>query len=116
MLCSAERKHLCNFGRGHHGVQFCKRYFEFGLAVQEQMSIKDISYLELWQPFRSAEQNHLCICGRRHHEEHFGEIILNLNQEEVLYERFPIVSSGCSHVQRSGTIYAILLELWGTFV
>ena len=26
-------------------------YFEFGLVVLEEMSLKDISYLELWQPF-----------------------------------------------------------------
>ena len=28
------------------------------------MPFKDISYLELWQPFCSAEQNHLCNFGR----------------------------------------------------
>ena len=33
--------------------------FEFGSVVQE-VSFKDISYLELWRPFCSAEQNHLC--------------------------------------------------------
>ena len=40
---------------------------------------KDISYLELWQPFCSVKQNHLCNCGRRHHEEQFYKIILNLD-------------------------------------
>ena len=43
------------------------------------MSLKDISYLELWQPFCLVEQNHLCSYGRRHHEEQFCEIILNLD-------------------------------------
>ena len=33
-------------------------YFEFGPVFQE-MSFKDISYLELWQLLCSMEQNHL---------------------------------------------------------
>ena len=41
---------------------------------------KDISYLELWQPVCSVEQNHLCNFYRGHYQEHFCEIILNLNQ------------------------------------
>ena len=44
------------------------------------MSFKDISYLELWQPFCSAECNHLCNFSRGHYEEQFCEIILNLGQ------------------------------------
>ena len=44
------------------------------------MPFKDISYLELWQPFCSAEQNHLCNFGRGYYEEQFCEIILNLGQ------------------------------------
>ena len=40
------------------------------------MSFRDISFLELWQPFCSAEWNYLCNFGRRHHEEQFCEIIL----------------------------------------
>ena len=42
--------------------------FEFGPVYQE-MSFKDISYLELWWHLCSAEQNHLCNFGRMHHEE-----------------------------------------------
>ena len=42
------------------------------------MLFKDISYLELWQPFCSAERNHLCTFGRGY-EEQFCEIILNLS-------------------------------------
>ena len=41
---------------------------------------KDISYLELWQPFCSAQQNPFC---REYYEEQFWEItfcILNLDQ------------------------------------
>ena len=70
------------------------------------MSFKDISNLELWQPFYSAEQNPLCnfgqwaflgtlfflstdgsfvyqietICAALDYEEHFCEIKLNLDQ------------------------------------
>ena len=45
------------------------------------MSLKDISYLELWQPHCSMEQDHLCNFGGRHHEEHFCKTILNLDQK-----------------------------------
>ena len=44
------------------------------------MLFKDISYLELWQPFCSAERNHLCCFGSGCDEEQFYEIILNLDQ------------------------------------
>ena len=44
------------------------------------MLFKDISYLELWQPFCSVEWNHLCNSGRGCYEDHFCEIILNLVQ------------------------------------
>ena len=48
--------------------------------VQKEISFKDISYLELWQPLCSEDRNHLCYFGRRYHEEQFYEIILNLDQ------------------------------------
>ena len=41
--------------------------------------MKDISYLELWQPLCSADQNYLCNFDRGH-EEHFCDFILNLDQ------------------------------------
>ena len=44
------------------------------------MPFKGISYLELWQPFCSAECNYLCNFGRGYYEEHFCEIILNLDK------------------------------------
>ena len=53
---------------------------KFGPVVQEEMSLKDISYLELLQPIFSVERNHLCNFDRRHHEEQFCEKILNLDQ------------------------------------
>ena len=46
----------------------------------EEMPFKDISFLELWQPFCLAEQNHMCYFGRWCYEEQFCEIILNLGQ------------------------------------
>ena len=49
----------------------------FGPVVQEEMSFKDISYQELWQPLCSVNCNHLCNIGRRHHEDQSYEISLN---------------------------------------
>ena len=53
---------------------------EYGPVVQEEMSFKGISYLELWQSLCSAERNHLCNFGRGCYEEHISEIILNFGQ------------------------------------
>ena len=61
------------------------------------MSLKDISYLELWQPLRSVEWNHLCNFDRMHHNEQFCEIILNLDQwfrKRFRFKIFLIWSSG----------------------
>ena len=44
--------------------------------VQKEISFTDISYLELWQPFRSAECNHLFKFDREYYEEQFCEHIL----------------------------------------
>ena len=77
------------------------------------MSLKDISYLELWQPLCLVEQNHLCNFGRRHHEEQFCGIILNLDQwfrRRCLLKIFLIWSSGGHFIQRSRTICEILVE------
>ena len=57
-----------------------RSYVKFGPVVQEEMSFKVISYLELWRPFCYAERNHLCNFGRGNQEEQFFEIILNLDQ------------------------------------
>ena len=56
------------------------KYFEFKPVVQEEMSCKDLSYLELWQPFCSAELNTLCDFSKEHYEGQFCEIILNFGQ------------------------------------
>ena len=50
-------------------------YFEFGPEFQEEMSFKNISYLELWQPLCSMEQNHLFNFGKVLHEKQCCEII-----------------------------------------
>ena len=77
------------------------------------MSLKDISYLELWQTLCSVVQNHLCNVGRRHHEEQFCGIILNLDQwfRRCRFKTFLIWSSGGPFVQQSGTIRAILVKV-----
>ena len=77
------------------------------------MSLKDISYLEVWQPPCSVEQNHLWNFGRRHHEEKFCEIILNLDQwfrRRCHLNIFLIWSFGRFFVQQSRTICEILVE------
>ena len=48
--------------------------------VQEEISFKYISFLELWWPFCSVERNHLCNFKREHYEEQFCEFISNLGQ------------------------------------
>ena len=45
-----------------------------------EMSLKDISYLELWQPLCLMEWDHLCNFGRGYYVEQFCEFILNLDQ------------------------------------
>ena len=85
---------------------------KFGQVVQE-MSFKDFSNLELWQPLCSVDWNHLCNIGRRHHEEQPCEIILNLDQRfrrKCCLKVFLIWSSGSPFVQRSVSICAILVE------
>ena len=53
---------------------------KFEPVIQQEMSFKDISFLELWQPLCSVDWNHLCNFGRRYYEDQFCEIILNLGQ------------------------------------
>ena len=69
------------------------KLFRIYTSVMEEMPFKDISYLELWQPFGSVEQNHLCNFGRGCNEEQFCKI-LNLGQwfrRRILsFKRFPL--------------------------
>ena len=79
----------------------------------KEMSFKDISYLELWQPLCSANPNYLCNFGRRYHEEQLSEIILNLDKwyrRKCCLKVFLIWISGSPFVKQSVTICAILLE------
>ena len=48
--------------------------------VQEEIELKDISYLKFLSPCCLAEWNHLYNFGKGHYEEQFCEIILNLDQ------------------------------------
>ena len=87
---------------------------KFGPVVQEEMTFKVFSYLELWQPLCSVDWNHLCNFGRRHYEEQFSEIILNLDQwyrRKCCLKVFLIWTSGGPFVQRSVTICAILYRV-----
>ena len=52
-------------------------YVKLGPVVQEEMSFKDVSYLELLQTICSVDWGHLCIL-----EEQSSKIILNLDQPE----------------------------------
>ena len=86
---------------------------KFCLVVQQDMSFKDNSYLELWQPLCSVDWNHLCHFGRRHHEEQSCEIILIMDlwfRRKCRLKVFLIWSTGSHFVQRSVTICAILAE------
>ena len=75
------------FCRKHHE----EHYFEFGPVVQEEMSLKGISYLELWRPFCSAERNTCAILV----EYQKGQFEFRpLVQEEMSFKRFLIWSSG----------------------
>ena len=59
--------------------------------VQKEMLFKDISYLELCQPFCSVEQNNLCNFGNGYNEEQFCENILNWPVvRELSFKRFLI--------------------------
>ena len=44
---SVEQNHLCNFIKWHYEEQFCEIIFKFESVVQEEMSLKDFSSLEL---------------------------------------------------------------------
>ena len=84
----------------------------FGPVLQVMLFV-DISYLQLWWPFCSAERNHLVNFGRGLYEEHFCEIILNLDQwfrKKFCLKIFLIQRSSGPFVQRSGTICAVFVE------
>ena len=62
---------------------------KLGPVVQMEMSFKDISYLELWQPLGSVDWNYLYNFGRRYHEEQSCEMFFEFGpmvQEEMLFK------------------------------
>ena len=56
------------------------RYMGFGPVIQEEMSFKDISNLELWEPLCWADLNHLCNLVEDIMRNDSVEIILNLDK------------------------------------
>ena len=82
--------------------------------VQKDMSFKDISFLELWQPIRSADQNHLCNFGRRYYEEQFVKLFwiwtsaseeCHLNVFSYLDIWQPFCLAECNHICNLGRGY-----------
>ena len=73
-LCSAEWKHLCNYGRGHYEEQFCEIILNLDHGSGGDVFQRYFN-LELWQPYCSAEWDHLCNFGRGYQDEHCCEII-----------------------------------------
>ena len=70
--------------------------------VHEEMLLKDVSDLELWQPSLLSEPNHLCNFGNGYYEEQLYDIIMNLGQwfkEEMSFKRFLIWSYGSPTAQ-----------------
>ena len=45
----------------------------------QEISFKDISYVELRQPLCSSERNYMCNFGREHFEEHVRDFFFNLD-------------------------------------
>ena len=76
---SAERNHLCNFGRGHHEQHSCEIILKSNQWFSKRFCLKIFLIYKALAALWSAEWNHLCNFGRGHHE-HFCKISLNLDQ------------------------------------
>ena len=64
---------------------------KFGPVVHEEMSSKDISYLELWQHLCSVDWNPSCNFGKRYHKEQSWEFFFEFGlmvQMEMLFKRY----------------------------
>ena len=78
-----------------------KLFFKFGSVVQisfkdisylelwQPFSFKDISYLELWQPFGLAQLNHLYNFNRRH----YGNSVVQKSTAKVMVGRSVYLST-----------------------
>ena len=94
---------MCNFGRMHHEEQFCEIILKLGQWFSRRCRLKIFIIWSSGSPvqwsrticailkegimgnihvklYKIAERNHLCKFGRGYQEEHFSEIILNLDQ------------------------------------
>ena len=86
-FCSAERNHLCNFGKGYHEEQFCEIILNLDQWLK-RCHFKDFISRAL-VTLDSLERNHLCIFGRGHYGEHSCEVILKFGpviKEEMLFK------------------------------
>ena len=50
-FCSAERNHLCNFGRRHHEEQFCEIILNLDPCSKTRCSLKIFLILSCGSPF-----------------------------------------------------------------
>ena len=74
---------------------------------------KDISYLELWQPFCSMEWNHLCNYSRGYYEEQFCEKKFKFRpvvKEEMPFKDISYLELWQPFFQLSKTICVILVS------
>ena len=74
-LCSADRNHLCNFGRRHHKEQFCEIILNLDLWFRRICCLKVFLIWSSGSPFVS-QADALCNFGRWCYVEQFCEIIL----------------------------------------
>ena len=72
-FCSAEQKHLCNFGRECYEEQFCEIILDSGQWFRSRCSLKD--FLSGALAACSVEWVHLCNFERGHDGEHSCEVI-----------------------------------------
>ena len=85
--------------------------------VKEEMLLKDISYLELWQPLCSVDQNHMCNFGRTILWYHFE--FRPVDQEifkEITYLMlwWPLCLAEWNHLCNFGRMYGGI-ALWNNF-
>ena len=73
-FCSAERDHLCNFGRGYPEEQFCEIILNLSQWFRRRCRLKDfLSGARAASCF--VERNHLCNYERGHYGEHSCEAL-----------------------------------------
>ena len=111
-LYSAERNHLCNFGRRHHEEQTCEIILNLDQWFRRKSCLK---IFLIWSSGSHFVQQSGTICeilvdGIMRN---ICEIILNLDQwfrRRCVLKIFLIWSSGAHFVEPNGTICAIMVE------